>query len=138
MPGCEGEDSDAVGAYTQVSLDEETLKELVGEGVFVDTWVALPRNRWPKDKNGKCLWDGINMPYVRLMRNLYGHKLAGLLWQKYSELKIKELGFEKVLGWECLYYNREWKVFLSIYVDDLKAAGPRKGLDLLWAGLGER
>ena len=60
MPGCEGEDSDAVGAYTQVSLDEETLKLLVGEGVFVDTWVALPRNRGPKDKNGKCLWDGID------------------------------------------------------------------------------
>ena len=53
MPGCEGEDFDAVGAYTQVSLDKETLKLLVGEGVFIDTWVALPRNRWPRDKNGK-------------------------------------------------------------------------------------
>lgn len=45
MPDCEGEDPDAVGAYTQVSLDKETLKLLVGEGVFVDTWVCLPRNR---------------------------------------------------------------------------------------------
>ena len=83
MPDCEGEDSDAVGAYTQVSLDKETLKLLVGEGVFVDTWVALPRNRWPKDANGKVLWDDIDTPYVPLKRNLYGHKLAGLLWQKY-------------------------------------------------------
>ena len=93
MPGNKGEDSDAVGAYTQVCLDKETLKELVGEGVFVDTWVCLPRNRWPKDENGKALWDDIDCPYVQLIRNLYGHKLAGLLWQKYSEYHITQIGF---------------------------------------------
>ncbi len=45
-PDCDGEDSDAVGAYTQVRLDQ--IGHLLGKGnEFVDTWVQLPRNRWP-------------------------------------------------------------------------------------------
>ena len=101
----------------------------------MDTWVALPRNRRPRDENGKSLWDHIDTPCVPLIRNLYGHKLAGLLWQKYSELKIMKMGFGKVVDWECLYFHRIWKVFLSVYVDDLKAAGPATSLKLMWTEL---
>ena len=44
-PDCDGEDSDAVGAYTQVLLDR--IDHLLGNGdKFVETWVSLPRNRW--------------------------------------------------------------------------------------------
>ena len=46
-----------------------------------------------------------------------------------------KVGFEKVVDWECLYLNRIWKVFLSVYVDDLKAAGPAASLKLMWAEL---
>ena len=44
MPGCSGEDSDAVGAYTQVLLEE--ADRLLGPDVFPETWITLPRNRW--------------------------------------------------------------------------------------------
>ena len=36
MPGCSGEDSDAMGAYTQTELGG------------VETWVRIPRERWPQ------------------------------------------------------------------------------------------
>ena len=61
MLGNDGQDSDAVGAYTQC--------ELKG----VETWVRLPRTQWPKHWHGK-----FHNPVVRLRVSLYGHPLAGL------------------------------------------------------------
>ena len=41
LPDCDGEDSDAMSAYTQVKLDE--VQHLLGKGCqAIDTWVALP------------------------------------------------------------------------------------------------
>ena len=106
-PGCEGEDSDAIGAYTQVRLDN--VNHLLSKGnEFVDTWVQLPRNRWPASwhiKFANC----DSPPVCPLRRNLYGHKLAGLLWQKYAEEKILSLGFEKAMEWDCLYVHKAEK-----------------------------
>ena len=128
-PDCDGEDSDAQGAYTQVKLCD--VEELLEKDVFVHTWVHLPRNRWPPG------WeDKYDKPVVKLQRNLYGHKLAGLLWFKFAEKIILEAGFEKVIVWECLYYHREKKLFLSIYVDDLKMAGLKINLGPMWGVLG--
>ena len=55
---------------------------------------------------------------MKLKRNLYGHKLAALPWQKFAGWKILQIGFEKLVDWECLYVHREKKLFLSVYVDD--------------------
>ena len=55
-------------------------------------------------------------PVVLLERNLYGHLLAGLLWERQ---------FEKLLlehSWECL----------SVYVDDIKLAGKEQNIDPMW------
>ena len=103
-PGNDGEDADAVAAYTQVVLDD--IAHLLGKGnKFVDIWVAIPRNRWPESwkKKGQY-WDD---PYVKLKRNLYGHKLAALLWQKFAEWIFLQLGFEKLVDWECMYVHRD-------------------------------
>ena len=69
--GNDGEDSDAVAAYTQVKIDED-LTYLLGKGnKFVDTWVSIPRNRWPEEwKKDGAHWDD---PQVRVRRNIYGH-----------------------------------------------------------------
>ena len=48
----------------------EAAKDLVTE-----TWISLPRDRRPKE------WDNIEEPMVRLKVNLYGHPLAGLIWE---------------------------------------------------------
>ena len=59
-PDCDGEDSDAVGAYTQCMLGGE------------ETWISLPPSRRPAS------WSKFREPVCRLVRNLYGHPKAGL------------------------------------------------------------
>ena len=57
-------------------------------------WIRLPRHKWPKS------WSSMEDPVVPLERNLYGHPLAGLLWEKQFEkilLKIW-LGENSKLG----------------------------------------
>ena len=56
-------------------------------------------------------------------RNLYGHPLAGLLWERQFEKVLLEHGREKVLNWECLFVNRARGLFVSVYVDVIKLAG---------------
>ena len=72
LPGNDGEDSDAVGAYTQVKLSD-AAKLLGKDDVITETWISLPPHRRPKS------WAGIQDPVCPLELNLYGHPLAGLL-----------------------------------------------------------
>ena len=51
-----------------------------------DIWIRLPRNKWPKS------WSSMEDPVVRLERNLYGHLLAGLLWERQCEKVLLEYG----------------------------------------------
>ena len=68
-------------------------------------------------------------PVVPLERNLYGHRLAGLLWERQFEKILFKHGWEKVPNWECLFVHREKRLFLSVYVDDRKLAGKKQNLD---------
>jgi hypothetical protein len=120
MPGNNGEDSDAMGAYTQAEFQGE------------ETWVSMPRERWPKAWIGKY-----HNPVVRLRLNLYGHPLAGLYWEKHCRSAILKCGFRPVTGWECLYENPTEQLYLSVYVDDSKMAGNAASLTKMWAKLGK-
>ena len=51
-----------------------------------DIWIRLPRHKWTKS------WD----PVVPLERNLYGHPLAGLLWERQFEKVLLKYGWEKI------------------------------------------
>ena len=64
-------------------------------------------------------------PVVPLERNLYGHLLAGLLWERQFEKILLEHGWEKVPNWECLFVNQTKRQFLSVYVDDVILAGKK-------------
>ena len=44
-----------------------------------DIWIRPPRHKWPKS------WSSMEDPVVPLERNLYGHPLAGLLWEREFE-----------------------------------------------------
>ena len=57
---------------------------------------------------------------VPLERNLYGHPVAGLLWERQFEKIQLKYGWEKVSNWECLFVHRQKRLFLSVYVDDIK------------------
>ena len=94
-----------------------------------DTWIRLPRHRWPKS------WSTMEDPVVPLERILYGHSLAGLLWERQFEKSLLKYGWEKVPNWECLFVHREKGLFLSVYVDDIKSAGRNQNIDPMWKPL---
>ena len=71
-------------------------------------------------------------PVVPLERNLYGHPLAGLLWERLFEKILLKHGWEKVPNWECLFVHHHKGLFLSVYVDDIKLAGKKQNLDPMW------
>ena len=71
-------------------------------------------------------------PVVPLERNLYGHPLAGLLWERQFEKILLKHGWEKIPNWECLFVHRERGLFLSVYVDDIKLAGKKHNIDPMW------
>ena len=79
-----------------------------------DIWIRLPRHKWPKS------WSSLEDPVVLLERNLYGHPLAGLLWERQFEKILLKNGWEKISNWECLSVHREKGFFLSVNVDDMK------------------
>jgi hypothetical protein len=112
---CYGEDADAIGAYTQALLG------------CPKTWNTIPREYWPPDWHGKY-----TEPLVLLKRNLYGHLLAGLFWQRHCQSALFIFGWEQVEGCECLYTRRKDRLFLSVYVDDFKMAGLKLSMRSMW------
>ena len=71
-------------------------------------------------------------PVVPLERNLYGHPLAGILWERQFEKILLKHGWENIPNWECLFEHREKGLFLSVYVDDIKLAGKKHNIDPMW------
>ncbi len=112
MPGMDGENSDAVGAYTQVPLIDQGVLLGKGKRDYIETWISLPRNRRPQE------WDQIEDPVCLLRLNLYGHPLAGLLWEKHCEDALFSFGFQRVKGWECFYVHKKEQFKIQIYVDE--------------------
>ena len=85
------------------------------------------------DTNGlNHAWSRIEDPVVSLERNLYGHPLAGLLWETQLEKILLKHGWEKIPNWECLFVHREKGLFLSLYVDDMKLAGKKQNINPMW------
>ena len=64
-------------------------------------WIRLPRHKWPKS------WSSVEDPVVPLERHLYGHLMAGLLWERQFEKILLQHGWVKVSYWECLFVHRE-------------------------------
>ena len=82
--------------------------------------------QWPKS------WSSIEHPVVPLERNLFGHPLAGLLWERQFERILLQHGWEKVSNWECLFVHRPKGLFLSVYVDDIRLAGKKQNNNPMW------
>ena len=80
----------------------------IPESESPDIWIRLPRHKWSKS------WSCMEDPVVPLERNLYGHPLAGLLWERQIEKILLQHGWEKVSNWECFFAHREKGLFLSV------------------------
>ena len=126
LPGCDGQAADAVSAYTQVKMEDAHKLLKIPKSECPDIWIRLPRHKWPKS------WSSMEDPVVPLERNLYGHPLAGLLWERQFEKILLKHGWEKIPNWECLFVHREKGFFLSVSVDDIKLAGKKQNLDPMW------
>ena len=126
FPECAGEDADAMSAFIQITSKEAAC--IPGMDYVPETFISLPCSRWPDDWKTKVESGEPVDPVCQLVTNLYGHPLAGLLWDKCSQKKIISCGFEKVLGWESLYVHKRLQVFLGVYVDDFHAAGKATSL----------
>ena len=101
-------------------------REKIPKSECLDIWISLPKHKWPKS------WSSVEDPVVPLERNLYGHPLAGLSWERQFEKVLSEHGWEKVPGWECLFVIREKGLFLSVYVGDIKNWLEKQNIDPMW------
>ena len=90
LPGCDGQAADAVSAYTQVKMKDAHKLLKIPKSECPDIWIRLPRHTWPKS------WSSMEDPVVPLERNLYGHPLARLLWERQFEKILLKHGWEKV------------------------------------------
>ena len=126
LPGCDGQAADAVSAYTQVKMGDAHKLLKIPKSECPDIWKRLPKRKWPKS------WSSIDDPVVPLERNLYGHPLAGLLWERQFEKILLKYDWEKFLNWECLFVNRAKRLFLSVCGDDVKLAGKKQNFNPTW------
>ena len=91
LPGCAGQAADAVSAKTQVKMEDAPQLLKIPKLECPEIWIRLPRHKWPKS------WSSMEDPVVPLERNLYGHPLAGLVWERQYE-KILWLRENSKLG----------------------------------------
>ena len=125
LPGCAGQTTDAVSAYTQVKMeDAPTLFEKYqSQNVQIFGYVY-------HSTNGKNHGPVMKNPVVPFERNLHGRPLAGLLWERQFEKVLLKYGWENVPNLECFV---TWeKLFLSVYVDDIKLAGKKQKVSPTW------
>ena len=126
LPGCAAQAADAVSAKTQVKMEDAPQLLKIPKSECPDSWIRLPRHKWPKS------WSSMEDPVVLLERNLYGHPLAGLLWERQFEKILLKYGWEKVSKLGISLCTSRKRLFLSVYVDDIKLAGKKQNLDPMW------
>ena len=91
LPGCDGQAADAVSAYTQVKMEDAPKiieNSQIGMSTHLDTSTTT--------QMAKIMVSSMEDPVVSLERNLYGHPLAGLLWERQFEKVLLKHGWEKV------------------------------------------
>ena len=101
LPGCAGQAADALSAYTQVKMEDAPKLLKIPKSECPKIWIRLPKHTWPKS------WSSMEDPVVLLERNLYGHPLAGLLWERQFEKVLSVHGWEKVPHWVCLCFTEK-------------------------------
>ena len=114
LPGCAGQAADAVSAFSRVKMEDAPKLLKIPKSECPDIWIRRPRHKCPKS------WSSMEDPVVPLERHLFGHPLAGLLWERQFEKILLKYGWEKVSNWECLFVHREKGLFFSVCVDDIK------------------
>ena len=101
LTGCAGQAAEAISAYTQVKMEDAPSLLKIPKSECPDIWIRLPKHKWPKS------WSSVEDLVVLLERNLHGHPLAGLLWERQFEKILLQHGWVKVPNWECLFLTQK-------------------------------
>ena len=89
LPDCVEQTADAVFSYTKKNVGRAKIAQIPkSECLYV--WIRLPRHTRPKSLSN------IEDRVVLLGRNLYGHPLTSLLWERQFEEVLLGLGWEKL------------------------------------------
>ena len=127
LSGCAGQAADAEDAYTQLKMEDAPTLLKIPKSECPDMWIRLPKHNWPKS----CF--SMEDPVVLLERNLYGHPLAGLLWETEFEKVLLEHGWEKVPNWECFFVKRDKGPLARIRVcGRFQTASKKQNIDPMW------
>ena len=62
---------------------------------------------------------------LKLIRNVYGQKQAGRVWNKFMDKGMRDIGFTPSAFDPCLYYRGS--ILFLIYIDDCIVFGPDAG-----------
>src|SRR5262249_49554451 len=93
-------------------------------------WVCLPPDARPTS------WPRLRKPVVPLRMALCGHPDSGTTWEKHCDAHVQSVGFVPFGSvWPSCYFHAGWRLFLVIYVDDFKMAGPTERLADGWSAL---
>ena len=124
---------DVYGSQPNFSKQQADARQAYTQALFqgVETWVRLPRNRWPKE------WEGFEDPVCPLMLALYGHPDSGGIWENHCASQLEGNGWVQVLPeiWQSIFYHPDLELLLVIYVDDFKMAGFQGNLKKGWANI---
>jgi len=114
FPGHAVEQADAEQAYTQAKLGG------------TPTWVRLPPDARP------AAWAGMRDPVCPMRLALYGHPDSGGFWEKHCTAHLLKQGFVEIDEWRSCFFHEQLQVYLVVYVDDFKVAGPVASLPKAW------
>ena len=109
LPGCAGQATDAVSAYTQAKLEDAPRLLKSPKSECPDVWIRLARH--------KCQNQGtkLKIPWYLLNETFHGHPLARLQWERQFEDALLELGWAKIPNWEFMFFHRKQRL-LSVSI----------------------
>ena len=67
-------------------------------------------------------------PVWPLILALYGHPDSGGHWELHCATLLASMGFKELSPWRSCFWHEELRLFLVVYVDDFKLAGPSANL----------
>ena len=116
--GMAGETSDAISAYTRVTMTEAPRLLRMPKEECPEMWIRIPPRQIPtggdniEDQSGTC--------WKKLMWSPTGRPCLGKkMWR--SDFR-KRMGGKYQLG-ECLHVHKKLGFFSLVYVDDIKMVG---------------
>ena len=113
--------TDVLGSQPGYSKQQADARQAYTQALFtgIETWVRLPRNRWPRG------WDGMKDPVCPLRLALCGYPDLGGTWEQHWVAVLPEI-------WQSIFYHAELDLLLVVYIDDFKMAAPEANLAEGW------